>query len=158
VDEYGVCAYDCRRLQLFDFCGLSPVMPFPVPRDGDQEYTILKNHLFVLKEDGNHDHPWHPSSTYSIIEFSAQMEAAEWVKVKTYEFKPLERPRTSDYLMDIHATQDFLLVVATNMEKPPYYHQLAWLYDNSSGTWRDIPGIPNDERSNMCELRWNVAP
>ena len=64
--------------------------------------------------------------------------------------------------MDVHVTQDFLLVVATNMEEPPYRQQLVWLYDFSTGTWRDIPAIPNDERyghnPHMCELQWNVAP
>lgn len=139
----GVCTYDLaegklkNNLHKFNQRGGQSVL---------RSSTFAEGHLFVLFS--VRDPP-----LYGIGQYRYN---GEYTKVKNYRCPPLDKFPQLGSSMKLDACKGFVIVSA-------HLQQCRWLFDLSTGRWRDLPALAEDMTKShvefvMCELQWTVVP
>jgi hypothetical protein len=142
----GVCTYDPaegklkNNLHKFNQRGGKTVL---------RSTTFAEEHFFTLFS--ARDPP-----LYGIGQ--CRYNGGEYTLVKNYRFPPLDKFPQQRSSMRLDACKGFVIVSAC-----AHLQQRRWLFDLSTGAWRDLPGLAEDMMTShveyvLCELQWSVLP
>jgi len=155
-----------------------PFAPYPAPCDGvplilpfapqdNIAHAVLKNHLFVLRSDGDSSSGF-PSYNYYISEYVLEKNATGWVEVGRIdlpfdELSGFTSNKTHGFFLD--ACKGFLMLLLHHKQFLCHM-EVGFIYNLSGGFWLELPLLqprPANCRDYgpldlMCELRWNATP